>query len=124
MNSLSRRALLRALAAGAGGAALLPIMSRLTSAGPPSVARFLFVVEGNCYEPITVLDPSTRSAINATTKSPIDGERWWYQSYQHGAPIIVPSTQFDQTIALPSIAAAGLASDTAVLLGRELAGGR
>lgn len=117
MNSLSRRALLRALAAGAGGAALLPIMSRLTSAGAPTVARFLIVVEGNCYEPITVLDPSTQAAINATTKSPIDGQRWWYDSYQHSAPIVVPSTQFAQTIALPSIAAAGLASETAVLLG-------
>jgi hypothetical protein len=96
---------------------LLPIMSRLTSAGTPTVARFLFVIEGNCYEPVTVLDPNTLAAINATTKSPITGQRWWYDSYQHTSPIIVPSTQFDQTPALPSIASLGLEKQTAVVFG-------
>ena len=108
MNSLPPSPLV-SLAAGAAGAALLPLMSRLTSAGPPKVARFLFVVEGNCYEPITVLDPSTKAAINATTKGPIDGDRWWPQFYQHQSPIdTVPSTQFAQTVALPAIASLGL----------------
>jgi hypothetical protein len=92
-------------------------MSRLTSAGPPKIARFLFVVEGNCYEPVTVLDPSTLAAINATASQSITGQRWWYDSYKHTAPIIVPNTQFAQTVALPSIASLGLASQTAVLLG-------
>jgi hypothetical protein len=117
VNSLSRRSLLRALAAGAGGAALLPIMSRLTSAGTPSVARFLFVVEGNGYDPITVLDPNTQAAIDATTKAKIDGLRTWYNLYDHTSPIIVPTTQFSQTKALQSIASLGLASETAVLFG-------
>jgi hypothetical protein len=96
---------------------LLPILSRLTSASPPQVARFLFVVEGNCYEPVTVLDPDTRVAINATANKPITGERWWYQRYGHDKPIIVPSTKFAETPALPSIASLGLASQTAVLFG-------
>ena len=113
----SRRTLLRAIAAGAGGAMLLPILSRLTSAGNPKVARFLFVVEGNCYEPVTVLDPGTLAAINASASQSITGQRWWYDSYGHMKPIIVPSTKFDQTLALPSIASMGLASQTAVLLG-------
>lgn len=117
MSKLHRRTLLRAIAAGAGGAMLLPILSRLTSAGPPQVARFLFIVEGNCYEPVTVLDPDTLAAINATASKPITGERWWYQRYKHDKPIIVPSTKFDQTLALPSIASLGLASQTAVLFG-------
>ncbi|MFT3771811.1 MAG: DUF1552 domain-containing protein [Minicystis sp.] len=117
MSSLRRRALLRAIAAGAGGAMLLPILSRLTSAGPPKVARFLFVVEGNCYEPVSVLDPGALAAINATASKSITGQRWWYQLYGHDKPIVVPSTQFDQTLALPSIASLGLASQTAVLLG-------
>jgi hypothetical protein len=96
---------------------LLPIMSRLTSAGSPKVARFLFVVEGNCYEPVTVLDPGTLAAINASASASITGQRWWYDSYQHTKPIVVPATQFDQTVALPSIASLGLASQTAVLFG-------
>jgi hypothetical protein len=113
----TRRSLLRAIAAGAGGAMLLPIMSRLTSAGPSKVARFLFIVEGNCYEPVTVLDPNTLAAINASTKYPITGLRWWYDNYRHTAPLIVPTTQFDQTIALTSLATAGVASQTAVVFG-------
>ncbi|APR85378.1 Tat (Twin-arginine translocation) pathway signal sequence domain protein [Minicystis rosea] len=117
MSHLRRRALLRAIAAGAGGAMLLPILSRLTSAGPPKVARFLFIVEGNCYEPVSVLDPSTLAAINATTGQPITGERWWYNLYKHDQPIVVPATQFDKTTALPAIASLGLADQTAVLFG-------
>src|SRR5262245_47210304 len=96
---------------------LLPILSRLTSAGPPAVARFLFVVEGNCYEPVSVLDPGTLAAINATASQSITGERWWYQLYGHAQPIITSKTEFDKTTALPSIAMLGLASQTAVLLG-------
>jgi hypothetical protein len=96
---------------------LLPILSRLTSASPPKVARFLFVVEGNCYEPVSVLDPGTQAAIDATASKSIAGQRWWYQSYKHDTPIVVPSTQFDQTLALPSIASLGLATETAVLFG-------
>src|SRR5262249_12452246 len=107
----------RTIAAGAGGAMLLPILSRLTSADPPKVARFLFVVEGNCYEPVTVLDPATLAAIDATASQSITGQRWWYDSYAHQTPIVVPSTQFAQTPALPSIASLGLASVTAVLFG-------
>ncbi len=117
MNSLSRRALLRSIAAGAAGAALLPILSRLTSAGAPAVARFLFVIEGNHFAPITVLDPSTQAAIDATTKSPIDGLPFWYNLYQHTSPIVVPTTDFSKTIALQSIASQGLAADTAVVFG-------
>ena len=51
MSGLSRRALLRGLAAGAGSVALLPLMSRLTgkaTAGPTPTPRFVFVLEGNC----------------------------------------------------------------------------
>ncbi|MFO0591655.1 MAG: DUF1552 domain-containing protein [Polyangiaceae bacterium] len=117
MSRLTRRTLLRAIAAGAGGAMLLPILSRLTSAGPSTVARFLFIVEGNCYEPITVLDPQTQAKIDEKASQSIAGERWWYSLYGHDTPIVVPATQFDQTIALPSIASQGLASQTAVLFG-------
>lgn len=117
MKGLSRRALLRAVAAGAGGVALLPIMSRLTRADTTKTPRFLFVVEGNCYEPITVLDPGALAAINATASQPIDGQRWWYQSYGHKTPLVVATTQFAQTPALGSIASQGLANQTSVVLG-------
>jgi hypothetical protein len=114
--SLSRRNLLRSLAIG-GGAALLPFASRRTAAGPPPLARFLFVVEGNHFRPVTVLDPSTEAQINKTSKGPINGLPFWYNLYNHQAPIIVPDTQFDQTISLQSIASQNLTQDTAVIFG-------
>lgn len=118
MSSLSRRALLRRLAAGAGGAFLLPLMSRLTHAAPTRTPRFVFILEGNCYEPITVLDPSTLAAINASTTAPLQAtDRWWYSSYRHKAPLITASTQFASTKALGAIATNGLSAQTAVLFG-------
>lgn len=118
MSSLSRRALLRGLAGSAGGALLLPLMSKLTHAAPPGTPRFVFIVEGNCYEPITVLDPQAMTAINKSASTPITtNDRWWYSQYGHNTPLVVPSTQFANTIALGAIEANGLSSKTAVLLG-------
>jgi hypothetical protein len=115
---LSRRALLRGLAGSAGGFALLPIMSRLTRANPPPTMRFVFIVEGNCFEPGTLLDPATMASINASARGPITGTpRWWSFSYNHKTPIITQGTAFDQTPAGGPITANGLASDTAVLFG-------
>lgn len=117
MSSLSRRALLRRIAAGTGGALLLPLMSRLVKSAPPIAPRFVFIVEGNCYEPTTVLDPSTLSAINATAPQVTATDRWWFSKYKHTSPIVVPSTQFANTKALGAIDANGLAAETAVLFG-------
>src|SRR5271170_2538650 len=98
--------------------ALLPIMSRLTSAGPQKVTRFLFVIEGNSYYPFTVRDPNTLALINANTTRPItDTSMLWYGSYEHKTPLIVQNTLFDQTYALPAIASSGLSDQTAVLYG-------
>lgn len=118
MSSLSRRALLRGLAGTAGGAMLLPLMSKFTKAAPPVAPRFVFVVESNCYEPGTVLDPLTLDAINKTASKQVPvGARWWYQNYNHTSPLEVQGTQFANTTALGAIAANGLANDTAVLFG-------
>lgn len=118
MSSLTRRALLRSLAAGAGGAALLPLMTRLTHAAPPFTPRFVFIVEGNCYEPTTVLDPAALAMINTAAMPQIQTtDRWWYSNYRHKSPLVVGSTQFANTKALGAIATNGLAAQTAVLLG-------
>jgi hypothetical protein len=118
MSSLTRRAMLRRIAAGAGGALLLPLMSRLVKSAPPYAPRFVFIVEGNCYEPITVLDPATLAAINMTAKQQVTADdRWWFSKVGHSTPLITPSTQFANTKALGAIATNGLSGDTAVLLG-------
>lgn len=118
MSTLTRRALLRRIAASASGAILLPLMSRLTHAAPTATPRFVFIVEGNCYEPVTVLDPQTLTAINSATTTPVTAaDRWWFPKYGHKSPLLIPSTQFASTKALGAIAASGLAQQTAVLFG-------
>lgn len=119
MSSLTRRALLRRVAAGAGGTLLLPLLSRLTHAAPVKTPRFVFIVEGNCYEPITVLDPGmAMTAINQTATPKITAaDRWWYSRYGHKSPLVIPSTQFGNTKALGAIAGSGLSAQTAVLFG-------
>ena len=112
--------MLRALAAGAGGAALVPIMSRLTRAGNPTVARFLFVVEGNCYEPVTVLDPTTLAQINLSASTPVTpGERWWYDRLQPPEAHHRGDGEGAQLAQAPALGAftGALAASTAVLLG-------
>lgn len=54
MSSLTRRALLRRIAACAGGALLLLLMSKLSHAAQQVTPHFVFILEGNCYEPVTV----------------------------------------------------------------------
>lgn len=47
MSSLTRRALLRRIAASTGGALLLPLMSKLTHAAQPVTPRFVFILAGH-----------------------------------------------------------------------------
>lgn len=120
MSSLTRRALLRRIAASAGGALLLLLMSKLTHAAQQVTPRFVFILEGNCYEPVTVLDPATVATINqAATPKITAADRWWFSNYDHKSPFIVPSTQFANTKALDAIATSGLAAQTAVLFERS-----
>jgi hypothetical protein len=101
-------------------------MSRLTHADPPRVIRFVFIVEGNCFEPVTLLDPATRRAISATMARPLaDDARWWHDSYDHTSTLQTAATQFDATPALGAIASNNLQSQAAVLFGlsSRIAGG-
>ena len=86
-SSISRRGWLRGIAAGAGGLMLAPLLTRIAAAGPGPVRRFVFVVEGNCFEPVTLLGDDARRAIDATLAAPIDTARWWPNRYRHGAPL-------------------------------------
>ena len=60
--SLRRRDFLRALGLGGAGAALLgPLLTRFAGADGARPCRFVFGVEGNCYEPVTVLADAARA---------------------------------------------------------------
>lgn len=101
---LSRRSLLRGLGLGAGASLLGPLVTRIATAQSASRARFLFVVEGNCFEPITMLADAPRAALDATLGAPIGPQRWWYRSYRHDVPLAV-DTDFAGAPALGAFAA-------------------
>lgn len=111
---IKRRSLLRLIGTGAGAALLAPLLARLASAGEPRYPRFVFFVEGNGYEPVTVLSPSTRAALDATLAAPIDGARYWSRRYQHTS-VIETSGDLDGAPSLQDLGP--LAAKTAVLLG-------
>lgn len=86
----SRRRWLKTIGLGAGGAALFgPLLTRFAQAQPVAPPRFLFVVEGNGFEPVTVLGDPARQALDDRIGSPLGADRWWYRRYVHDAPLIV-----------------------------------
>ncbi len=120
--TFSRRTLLRGGALSVGAALLSPLLSRLARADD-APRRFVFVVEGNCFEPVTCLSDATRAAIDATTSSPLGSKRWWYRDYAHESVIDLPSAGLTTARSLAPLG--DLASRATVLLGlsSRVAGG-
>ncbi len=86
----TRRNWLKTMGLGAGGAALFgPLLTRFAHAQPVAQPRFLFVVEGNCFEPITMLGDPARAALDGSMANPLDGARWWYTRYAHDASLTI-----------------------------------
>jgi len=113
-----RRDFIRALGLGAGGVTLLgPLLSRFAGAADEVPCRFVFIVEGNGYEPVTVLSDPARSALDATMSSPIDTKRWWYRSYQHDSPLVVDGGLETARSLSPLAADPAVAEQACVLLG-------
>ena len=110
---ISRRSVLR-FGTAAGAALLSPFLSRLVAADEPRYPRFVFFLEGNGYEPVTVLSPSTRTAIDATLAAPLGAARYWPRQYRHPG-VLETSGDLAQAPALQELGA--LAPKAAVLLG-------
>jgi len=91
--------------------------------GPPR--RYVFFVEGNSFEPITMLSTKAQALLEASANTTIAEnwtKRWFFNLYSHsGAPLILENTDFESATALgPVIGQPGetsLASDAAVVLG-------
>ena len=111
---LSRRSWLKGVSLGAGLSLCGPLLSRIATAQQSAQPRFLFVVEGNGFEPITLLGDSARDALNQTLTTPLAQERWWHQRYTHSQPIEVTGG----LTSAPALAGLGaLEAQSAVLLG-------
>jgi hypothetical protein len=117
----SRRSLLRVAGAVAGAGLLSPLARQLVSADVTRPCRLVFFVEGNGFEPVTVLSDAARAALDATLPAPLGAERWWYQRYRHAAPLDVETSDLHtgRSLAALRVGAAGvdLVSKTTVVLG-------
>lgn len=98
---MKRRDFLK-LSAAAAAAASLPFAPRL-SADEGDAPRFLFIVEGNGFEPASLLCDSAREAMGELAGMPIERSRWWYNRYRHDAPM---------EIATPDLARSNYLRDT------------
>lgn len=115
---ITRRNALKGISTAAGAALLAPFLSNMVRAQAGPTPRFVFFVEGNGYEPVTVLTPSVRAQLdagaNALSGGPVGTARFWPQRYAHAS---VFESAGDLTEA-PSLANWGeLQSKTAVVLG-------
>jgi hypothetical protein len=118
MTSFTRRSFLRALGLGAGATLLSPLMNNIALGAETTPCRFVFVVEGNGFYPITMLANQARAALDATRSEPIGTAPWWSRSYTHDTPLQVTTTDFETGLALSPIAAdPDIASQSAVLFG-------
>jgi len=117
--SRGRRRFLRDVAVAGGGAALLPALLPFTRstvrASEPGSPRFVFVVEGNCVEPVAMLSTSARAALDEELASAIDDKRNWYRDYRHDALLEIPTSDFDTAKSLGSLGS--LASRASVIYG-------
>lgn len=125
MRRLTRRALLASAGLGAATALVGPLASRLAQAGSALPRRFVFVVEGNGYEPVTVLTRAARAEIDATAHEPVGSKRWWYRDYGHDTPLQTSAEDWSSAPALGALATPELTEQAAVLLGlsSRIAGG-
>jgi hypothetical protein len=114
--SLSRRNFVRGALLGGGAALVMPWGKQVARAGAGS-CRFLFIVEGNCYEPVTVLSDTARAALDDTLDAPLTTERWWHNRYRHDAPIVLDTPDLASARSLGALADHGLVDQTTVLLG-------
>lgn len=114
---MKRRSFLRSAALGTGAAFLAPLMNRLVRANETGSCRFVFVVEGNGFEPVTVLSNSARSALDGTMSEPIGSKRWWFRDYAHDSPMVLDTPDLDTARSLGALGREGLIDQTTVLLG-------
>lgn len=92
-------------------------MSRLAQADGADSCRFVFVIEGNGFEPVTVLSPMARAALDPTLTAPVGDSRWWHRRYTHDAPLVVPTPDLDAARALSALGSQSLVDRSTAVLG-------
>ncbi len=116
----TRRHWMRNVAAAAGGMVLLPTLLPRgvgsVRAAPSGSPRFVFVIEGNCVEPVAMLSPTARATLDAELAAPIEGARNWYRSYRQDDLLEIGTADLDQAKSLEALGR-DLASRASVIYG-------
>jgi hypothetical protein len=83
---MNRRTFLAGLGSALGVGLVAPSLRAFANGTTP--CRFVFFVEGNGTEPITMMSTATRAAIDAATTADTTGRRWFPTLYQHATPLV------------------------------------
>lgn len=117
---MNRRNFLASMGSVAGAALLAPFLQRAWATGG-APCRFVFVVEGNALEPVSLMSTATQAAIGAQATGSITGRRWMPRLYGHGSPLVVQQNDLATAHALAPLADDGSGIDltqrAAVVLG-------
>ena len=112
-SSLRRRAFLKAgVAAGLGMGALPWRGARADVPASLTPRRYVFVIEGNGVDPVALLSQTARSTLDSSLSEPVGARRWWYNSYQHQTPLVIPNANLSDAPSLGALA--GTATTTAL----------
>ena len=117
---MKRRSFLAHLGTAAGVTLLAPWARQAFAAGG-APRRFVFVVEGNSYDPVAVMSNAARAAIDAQATNSTTGRRSFSRSYGHDSPHVVGAGDLGTAIALSPLLSGGsgldLVSRSSVTLG-------
>lgn len=112
---MKRRTLLAGGSAAAGVALFSAALPRFVGAADGPCPKFVFVVEGNCVEPVSLLSPSARAQLDGILSAPIDARRNWYRSYGHTDVAEFATPDLAEAVSLAGLGS--LASRASVLYG-------
>jgi len=99
---MKRRSFLAGLGTAAGAALLVPWGHQALGADAPP-RRFVFVLEGNSYDPLVVMSDATRMAIDAQATHDTTDHRSFAQLYGHDSPLLVQDGDLGTAPALASL---------------------
>lgn len=112
-----RRSFLSLGAAAVGGALLGPLTRRIVQGDSIKSRRFVFIVEGNCFEPVTLLSPAIKTTLEQSMGTTLDGQRWWYRNYNNESVLEFDTPDLASASALGALDQHQLREKAAVLYG-------
>ena len=85
---MKRRTFLRGMGAVLSGSLFSPLIRQAYAQDMEPPRRFIFILEGNCIEPINFMTPATLGALTDAARGNPAGRRFFPRQYGHDEPII------------------------------------